>query len=158
MIGATKHHGHLLRSMIGVAGWLLMAGATAQPADDPILGRADLAHASGEQIYLHICQGCHMSDARGASGAGTYPALAADAHLASAQYAAAVVLNGRRDMPSFLARPDLRGFEAMVHLALDDAQIAAVVNYVRSHFGNHYTDPITAADVRALHVSAGNPR
>ena len=28
-------------------------------------------------------------------------------------------------------------------------QIAAVVNYVRTHFGNDYGDAVTAADVRA---------
>ena len=29
-------------------------------------------------------------------------------------------------------------------------RIAAVVNYVRSHFGNNYKDDITAADVRSV--------
>ena len=33
---------------------------------------------------------------------------------------------------------------------LTEEQIASVVNYVRSHFGNHYTDLITAAEIRAL--------
>ena len=33
--------------------------------------------------------------------------------------------------------------------ALSDDQVAAVVNYVRSHFGNAYTDEVTAADVKA---------
>ena len=32
--------------------------------------------------------------------------------------------------------------------------IAAVINYVRSHFGNNYTDKITAADVHALDQDA----
>ena len=38
--------------------------------------------------------------------------------------------------------PPLRGL-------LDDAQIAEVVNYVRSHFGNHYQDQVTAEQVAA---------
>jgi mono/diheme cytochrome c family protein len=67
---------------------------------------------------------------------------------------AAVLLNGRRNMPSFAVRHDLHGFEAMVRLGLDDAQIASVVNYVRSHFGNHYNDRIDAADVAAMHPSS----
>jgi len=33
-------------------------------------------------------------------------------------------------------------------------QIAAVINYVRMHFGNHYTDAITAAEVAALDPAA----
>jgi mono/diheme cytochrome c family protein len=34
---------------------------------------------------------------------------------------------------------------------LSDAQIAEVINYVRTHFGNHYTDTITAEQVAAMH-------
>jgi mono/diheme cytochrome c family protein len=30
----------------------------------------------GEAIYKGVCQGCHMPDAKGAVGAGAYPALA----------------------------------------------------------------------------------
>ncbi|MEP7097911.1 MAG: cytochrome c [Dokdonella sp.] len=131
----------------------LMSGALqAQTAEQPILSRDQLAHASGEQIFQHICQGCHMPDAKGAIGAGNYPALAKDPNLASAQYMAAVVLNGRHDMPSFVVRHDLHGFEAMVRVGLEDAQIAEVVNYVRGHFGNHYADTLSAADVAALHA------
>lgn len=133
------------------AAWLMSGALQAQTAE-PILSGDQLGHASGEQIFQHICQGCHMPDAHGAIGAGNYPALAKDPNLASAQFMAAVVLNGRRDMPSFVVRPDLQGFEAMVRVSLDDAQIADVVNYVRSHFGNHYTDKLSAVDVAALHA------
>lgn len=147
-----KHATCMQRLLVALAGWMLVGVTHAQAVERAMLDRAELAHASGEQIYHHICQGCHMADARGASGAGTYPALAANAHLASARYAAAVVLNGRGDMPSFVPRPELHGFEAMVRVGLADAQIAAVVNYVRGHFGNHYDDVLTAGDVRALRV------
>jgi mono/diheme cytochrome c family protein len=91
---------------------------------------------SGEALYRAICQGCHMADAKGATGAGTYPALAADAKLEAAGYAILVVVQGQRGMPPF-------GY------ALSDEQIAAVVNYVRGHFGNHYKDEVTPADVNA---------
>ena len=30
---------------------------------------------------------------------------------------------------------------------LSDDQVAAVVNYVRTHFGNNYEDAVSAADV-----------
>jgi mono/diheme cytochrome c family protein len=123
----------------------------AADANDPLLSPDALAKASGEEIYRHVCQGCHMPDGRGAQGAGTYPALAGNAHLASAQFTAATVALGRHDMPHFAPEPGLGEFEAFVTLHLDDRQIAAVVNYVRSHFGNHYTDEVTAADIAALH-------
>ena len=118
---------------------------------DPVLGDKLLATASGAQIYQHVCQACHMADGRGAQGAGNYPALAENPKLASASYTATTVLLGRRNMPHFAPQNDLSGLEAFAVMQLDDAQVAAVVNYVRSHFGNHYTDELTAADVAALH-------
>jgi len=119
---------------------------------DEIPDDAQLAHASGGVIYRHICQACHMADAEGAVGAGHIPALAADARLASAQYMAAIVVNGRGDMPAFGPRPDYTGLQAMNHVTLSDAQIAAVINFVRSHFGNHYRDRITPAEVKAVQL------
>ena len=35
-------------------------------------------------------------------------------------------------------------------MQLDDQQIADVVNYVRSHFDNHYRGTVTAAEVQSL--------
>ena len=117
---------------------------------DGILDQAQLAHASGAAIYRHICQACHMAEAEGAVGAGHFPALARDPRLASAAYVTAIVLNGRADMPAFRPRPDYTELEALDHVTLSDAQIAAVINFVRSHFGNHYRDRISAAEVKAV--------
>jgi mono/diheme cytochrome c family protein len=91
----------------------------------------------GEALYSNICQGCHMADAKGAVGAGVYPALAANPHLASAAYVARMVLNGRKAMPGFGDN-------------LSDQQVADTVNYLRSHFGNRYSDRLQAADVKSL--------
>ncbi len=152
MNSVNNRNSSVWRWFLGATALLLFGALHAQTTEQAILSNDQLAHASGEQIFQHICQGCHMPDARGATGAGNYPALANDPHLASAQFMAAVVLNGRRDMPSFVVRHDLQGFEALVRVSLDDAQIAEVVNYVRSHFGNHYADKLSAADVAALHA------
>jgi mono/diheme cytochrome c family protein len=116
------------------------------------LNAAQLETNDGQQIYAAICQGCHMSGAQGAVGAGHFPALAKDATLASRQYMAITLLMGRRNMPAFGARHAI-GFGGPP-ATLTEEQIAAVVNYVRSHFGNHYTDLITAAEVRALDQDA----
>jgi mono/diheme cytochrome c family protein len=97
-------------------------------------------HADGAALYQAVCQGCHMADARGAKGAGEYPALAANAKLASATFPAARVLNGWAGMPRFAEM-------------LTDAQIADVVNYVRTSFGNHYADRLLAADVARMRVT-----
>ena len=103
---------------------------------------------TGEDLFKNICQGCHMPDAKGATGAGTYPALAGNPRLVSAAYMAAVILHGRRDMPSFIQTGDAGPLE---NSKLSDAQIADVVNYVRTHFGNTYADRITARDVAGMH-------
>jgi mono/diheme cytochrome c family protein len=102
----------------------------------------------GRQIYQHICQGCHMADGGGAVGAGHYPALAKDPTLVSRQHMALTILKGRRNMPAFGAKHAVAFGGPPV--TLTEAQIAAVINYVRTNFGNHYTDSITAAEVVAL--------
>jgi len=105
-------------------------------------------NADGEYIFVHVCAGCHMPDARGAKGAGYYPALAGDPALQSAEFVAVVLLRGRRNMPPFGARHVAHDIFALP--ALTPAQIAQVTNYVRSHFGNHFTGTISAAQVAAL--------
>ena len=92
----------------------------------------------GEAIYKGVCQACHMPDAKGGVGAGMYPALAKNPKLAVAGYPISVVVNGQKAMPAFLGTK------------LSDQQIADVVNYVRTHFGNSYADMVTAADVKAV--------
>ncbi len=94
------------------------------------------AEMTGEELYANVCQGCHMSDAKGAAGAGTYPSLAGDSNLEVGFYPVSVVINGQRGMPRLGAM-------------LSDDQVAAVVNYLRTHFGNSYRDAVTAEDVKA---------
>jgi mono/diheme cytochrome c family protein len=104
----------------------------------------------GERIYTTICQGCHMSKGEGATGAGTYPKLAGNPLVASRQYVAMMVLMGRKGMPSFGTTPGLSAQQARMLAGLTDEQIAAVVNYVRTHFGNDFKDPATAKEVAEL--------
>ena len=92
---------------------------------------------TGEAIYKGVCQGCHMPDARGAAGAGTYPALAGNKKLGSKFYPVLVVVRGQKAMPEFGS-------------SFSDTQIANVVNYIRSHFGNAYTDEVTPDDVKKM--------
>lgn len=90
----------------------------------------------GAALYRAICAGCHMPEGQGAVGAGSYPALANNPRLASAQYPLLTVLRGRKGMPAF-------------RFMLNDEQVAAVTNFVRSGLpGNRYTDAVGAADVK----------
>jgi mono/diheme cytochrome c family protein len=126
----------------------VLIGPPTRAAVPTIFDPARFDTTDGRQIYEHICQGCHMPDAGGAVGAGHYPALAKDPTLVSRQYMALTVMKGRRNMPAFGAKHAI-GFTGP-GATLSSAQIAAVVNYVRTHFGNHYKDMTTAAEVAAL--------
>lgn len=133
-----------MRTLITV---LLMAAAASALADSPMFtSRAAIGSLSGEQIYNHICQGCHMPGAQGAVGAGAYPKLAANKKFVSWEFVALTVLNGRSGMPPFGLPAD----QAPSRTHLTDAQIADVVNYVRSHFENKYKANVTAQQIAAL--------
>jgi mono/diheme cytochrome c family protein len=104
-------------------------------AQTPAAGRSQYPElTSGEAFYKGVCQGCHMPDAKGAVGAGAYPALAANAKLKVSAYPLLVVVRGQRAMPEF-------------GTALNDGQIAEVVSYVRANFGNGYQDAVSGPDV-----------
>jgi mono/diheme cytochrome c family protein len=102
---------------------------------------------TGKEIYEAICQGCHMPDGKGSQGAGSaplgYPALTGNPKLAAAAYPALVVVRGQKAMPTFGGQ-------------LNDTQIANVVNYVRTEFGNKYTNAITPAQVAPLRPKAAD--
>ena len=98
---------------------------------------ADHNHFStttGEELYHTMCQACHMEDGQGASGAGDYPSFVGDERLRSPFYAIDVILNGFRGMPGFRDQ-------------LSNQQIADVVNYLRTSFGNQLDSDVTAEDV-----------
>ena len=107
---------------------------TQRPSDGAFMSSQRFMQRDGEVIYRTVCQGCHMANAQRVVGAGAYPALANDPQLAEAGYSVLVVVNGSKGMPPF-------------GKLLDDEQVAAVVNYVRSHFGNSYPDRVAPADV-----------
>ena len=100
---------------------LLAVPAAAAPAVDP-----------GAVVYQEVCQACHMANAKGAEGAGKIASLAGDTNLAYPEYPIAIVTGGKGPMPWFRGQ-------------LTDQQIADVIGYVRSHFGNHYKGKVTAA-------------
>jgi mono/diheme cytochrome c family protein len=147
-----KRPSHLLGMVCAGLSLAVMAALlTTAPAAADTDATPSMTTTDGREIYQHICRGCHMPDAGGAVGGGHYPALAKNATLTSKQYMAITLLAGRRNMPAFGARHAL-GFGG-APAVLSDAQIAAVINYVRSNFGNHYKESITAAEVSALDQS-----
>jgi mono/diheme cytochrome c family protein len=116
---------------------LAAAFARGQASQGPAMSRGwTFDEQGGAAIYASVCAGCHQPNAEGASGAADYPALAANANIASANSMVAILLFGQRGMPP-------------VGRMMSDEQAADVINYVRSHFGNTYDAAVSAADVRA---------
>ena len=77
-----------------------------------------------------------MPDAKGAVGAGAYPALARRCQARRPRpIPSAIVLHGQKAMPP------LGGM-------LNDKQIADVVNLCPHHFGNKFTDKVTPENVK----------
>lgn len=128
------------------AGLMVMSlASSAVHADEEALSRppAPLSNGfrfteqTGEQLFASACQGCHMPDGHGATGAATYPSLAKDGNLGAPGYPVHVVVRGQKAMPP-------------VGAMMSDDQVAAVVNYLRTHFGNQYNAAVTAEDVKRI--------
>lgn len=132
---------HLNKSHARSLGWVaVVAAAAGLAASAGAQRRQAYAYQSGQDIYEHVCQGCHMPDAKGAAGAGMYPALAGNPKLKAALYPVLVILRGQKAMPSFSE--------------LDDAQVTAVTNYIRSHYGNSGPGEVTVDQVKELRSKA----
>ena len=128
------------------AGLMVMSlASSAVHADEETLSRSQpslstgfrFTEQTGEQLFASSCQGCHMPDGNGAVGAGTYPSLSKDSNLEAAGYPVYVIVRGQKAMPP-------------IGMMMSDDQVAAVVNYLRTHFGNQYNDAVTAEDVKRV--------
>jgi mono/diheme cytochrome c family protein len=98
----------------------------------------------GEQLYSQNCVPCHRDDGKGVSG--VYPSLA-QSPVANGDPAELVrwVLTGKRpaSMPTGRYSTQMLQFGWM-----KDPDAAALLSYVRSHFGNS-APPLDAATVAA---------
>ncbi|MCP1837992.1 mono/diheme cytochrome c family protein [Bradyrhizobium sp. USDA 4524] len=131
----------MMRTATSIIAALALLSATAALGQNSGAGKRTFSSGyrfvemTGEELFANVCQGCHMPDATGASGAGSYPSLAGNKNLEAGSYPVFLVINGRRGMPAF---GDM----------MTDGQIAAVVNYLRTHFSNNYEDAVTTKDVQ----------
>jgi len=94
----------------------------------------------GKALFVKNCAACHQADGRGIPGA--FPALAASAVvLGVAPEAVEVLLKGRGGMPAFSG-------------SLDDSEIASVLSYARSSWGNRAA-PVTGPEIEARRIALG---
>jgi len=139
--GNTNRHAAFVMTISAallLPSFMACAESTEPPASRPPLSTGfRFIESSGEELFANVCRGCHMPDGKGAAGAGTYPSLVANKTLEAGGYPVDLVVNGQRAMPPFGAM-------------MSDDQVAAVVNYLRTHFDNHYQDAVTAADVQSV--------
>jgi mono/diheme cytochrome c family protein len=126
-----------MTALLALSSPALAENAAPNSSGPPLSTGFKFTEDNGADLYAGVCQACHMPDGRGATGAGAYPSLAGDNNLAAGRYPVFVVVNGQRGMPP-------------VGFMMNDEQVAAVVNYVRTHFGNNYPDAVKAEDVKAL--------
>jgi cytochrome c6 len=101
-----------------------------------------LAQSGGATLFAENCAACHQPKGEGVAGA--FPALVGNKFLLSdPKNPAYVVTHGRGGMPNFSED-------------LSDAQIATVLSYVRSAWGNSAT-PIDAATVASVRGTSAPP-
>jgi len=94
----------------------------------------------GKALFAKNCAACHQATGKGIPGA--FPALAGNGFVQGpAGDVAAVLLKGRGGMPDFSG-------------SLDDGEIAQVLSYVRSSWGNSAT-PLNADEVAARRAGLG---
>jgi mono/diheme cytochrome c family protein len=103
-------------------------------------GSAAFAQApTGQELFKQNCSACHQITGKGIPGA--FPSLAGDPFVVGPpELVAATVVHGRGGMPTF-------GTD------LTDLQIATILTYVRSAWGNQ-ASPITPEMVAKARTSA----
>ncbi len=100
--------------------------------------------ADGKELYQNHCSECHGSDGKGLPP--HYPPLVGNRAITMPESVNAIriVLNGGF-APGTAGNPRPYGMPPFSH-ALDDAQVAAVVSYLRGSWGNQ-APPVTPSQV-----------
>ncbi len=114
-------------------------------------GDVEVSSADGAQVYEDTCVACHQPDGKGKPG--EFPPFAGNPDLFLAPDFPAVValygLEGAIDVEGQHLEAEMPSFDF-----LSDDEIAAVVHYIRTNFGNDAARPAGFADVTAAEVAA----
>ena len=109
--------------------------------------------ADGEEIYMTRCLSCHMANGEGVPG--VFPPLTGSEYVTGDKgQVIRMILNGLtgeitvKDVTYSGMMPPWGGF-------LDDQQIADVLTYVRSSFGNE-AEGVSAEEVAAVRAKVGD--
>jgi mono/diheme cytochrome c family protein len=119
------------------------------PAASPLHAQG----ADGKQVYSTTCAACHQATGEGIEG--TYPPLAGSGWVnGDDAKVVRIVLNGVSG-PLEVAGETYSGMMPAWGPVLKDDDIAAVLTYVRSSFGNKAA-PITAATVAKIRAATAS--
>lgn len=125
------------------------APATPAPAAAPATMAAVNMDSIGKEVYV-TCTTCHQANGMGVPN--TYPPLAkSDIVAGDANRVIAIVLHGMMG-PVKVNGVEYNNVMAPWGAAFNDTQIAAVVTYVRSQWGNT-ASAVTAADVAKVRAA-----
>jgi nitrite reductase (NO-forming) len=106
--------------------------------------------ARGAQVFAANCAACHQLAGQGIAGA--FPPLAASDYLmANKERAIGIVLNGLNGAVT-VNGASYNGVMPAVQLSNTD--VAAVLSYVRTSFGNKATDLVTLDDVKKVRAAS----
>ncbi|MBK7907300.1 MAG: nitrite reductase, copper-containing [Gemmatimonadetes bacterium] len=120
----------------------------AAAATERELPRAELL-ARGQQVYAANCAACHQLGGEGTAGA--FPPLArSDYLMADKDRAIGVVLHG---LSGEVTVNGQKFNGVMPSLGLSDTDIAAVLSYVRTNFGNRASDLVSLRDVSRVRAA-----
>lgn len=136
---------HLTQADLGaMATYLKSLPATEAPAQASFAPASEQQLAEGRRLYGTYCLDCHGADGKGKAPA--YPPLAGNraVTLSPAVNAIRIVLNGGFP-PGTRGNPRPYGMPPYSH-ELNDAQVAAVLTYVRSSWGND-APPVSVPEV-----------
>ena len=117
------------------------------PAKKAVAGVSAALLASGKSVYAQNCLTCHMADGLGVDGMNP-PLAKTDYVLGDKIRLTKVLLNGLQGVEI-----DGEKYHGVMpaQATLTDAQIAAVLTYVRNSFGNK-ASAVTVAEVKAVRV------
>jgi mono/diheme cytochrome c family protein len=120
------------------------------PAKKAVAGVSAALLASGKSVYAQNCLTCHLADGLGVDGMN--PPLAKTEYvLGDKTRLTKVLLNGLQGVE--IGGEQYHGVMP-AQATLTDAQIAAVLTYVRNSFGNK-ASAVTVDEVKAVRVGNG---
>lgn len=130
--------------------WPGKAGVSAAVVTTPLDAAQQARFEQGKALFATVCSACHQANGRGLDGLAP-PLVDSDWVLGSPERSVRIVLHGVRG-PILVAGRVHSGDMPAFGGALDDAQISAVLTYLRREWG-HGATPVDPAQVAAIRVA-----